>query len=817
MLYLCMQFYEGVMKRLLLSLFFLLTWMGSAILADTPVSNGQGQQQTLTVFSPSNPAYDYSSYVPLHGYDANRFQKCEIIYPANSLIDLKGKRISQMDFYLQTKATIEWNATFKVYLKEVNISAFPSDSPSFIGFSEDDLVYEGSLSGTSDIMSVEFNKNTYIYQGNNLLVGVYLTEKGNYKTAKFYGTVVNNASIQGVHKNSIDNVTNPTHRNFIPQTTFYYSSAEQELIVPTAIEVYDVNLNSAKIGWTSIASAWQIYVKDVEENKEYLINTSYNPYSITKLDDGHSLKTDHFYEIKMRAVNGDKVSDWSNTFGFRTLYCTPDQEVSIRYELKYIGPSRYYPGWKGNAIIVKDAITGVQLAEWKNDNGWETSGTLRVCLGRKICFEWKEGDDVNYPPEDCSYKVYDHYGEEIFSGKGNSVFPINYTVFSGIIAPVDLTVSNIGTNSATIGWTKRGDEEVKRWQLCISDVEDNLITVDSNPFTLTGLNVDTNYWVMVRTYKDDDNKSEWSEPITFTTAEICPKPINLKSEPESTEATLSWEGTLGIDSYVLQYNAWWKWSDDINPANSKTTYTFDLHPFKGKGSIAIRHYNVPDHSWLHIDNIEVTNAEGESVYFEDFENSRGRIPAQLSSIDHDGDGYGWEVLSNKPEDLWFPYDNNGVYGISSTSWKKDGRGLHPDDWLIISDVELGGTFSFMGLAQRIDETDNFAVYVMADDYVKEVPISNSNSYYMSRLLNNVPYSWQIKSVRGTEESRWASALFETPYDPYAIATGIQTIDNGQLTMDNYTDKWYTIEGQKLSVKPMKKGVYIYNGKRVVIR
>ena len=106
---------------------------------------------------------------------------------------------------------------------------------------------------------------------------------------------------------------------------------------------------------------------------------------------------------------------------------------------------------------------------------------------------------------------------------------------------------------------------------------------------------------------------------------------------------------------------------------------------------------------------------------------------------------------------------------------------------------------------------------MADDYVKEVPISNSNSYYIPRLLNNVPYSWQIKSVRGTEESRWASALFETPYDPYAIATGIQSIGNGQLTMDNYTDKWYTIEGQKLSGKPTKKGVYIYNGKRVVIR
>jgi len=784
----------------------MLTWVGT-VKAD---GEGQGQQQKLTVFENNDWT---NTDLPVNGEYAHWYQKCELIYPADYLKDMKNNNISRMAFHTGSNKA-SWEATFKIYLKEVAQSSFPTENLSFTDFSDVDPVYTGQLDATGDTVWVVFDKPFY-YQGGNLLVVLHLTEPGNYDGAKFQSKKnMSRACIRGRNKESFDAVK-PLCVDYLPKVTFCYSPAEQGLVAPSAINVTCETLNSAKIEWQSGASAWQIYVKDVEEDKEYLINTSYNPYTLTKLDDGHSLKTDHFYEIKVRAVNGDKVSDWSNTFGFRTLYCTKDQEVEIRYELHYVGPSRYYPGWKGNAIIVKDAITGVQLAEWKNDNGWDASGTLKVCLGRKIRFEWKEGDDVNYPPEDCSYQVYDHYGEEIFSGKGNSFFPVYHTVFSGIIAPVDLTVSNIGTNSATIGWTERGDEEVKRWQLCISDVEDDLEIVDSNPFTLTGLKYDTNYWVMVRTYKDDDNKSEWSEPITFTTAEICPKPKNLRSEPEATEATLSWEGTLDIDSYVLQYNAWWKWSDDINPANSKTTYTFDLQPFKGTGSIAIRHYNVPDHSWLHIDNIEVTNAEGESVYFEDFENSRGHIPAQLSSIDHDGDGYGWEVLSNKPEDQWVPYDQSGVYGISSTTWKKDGRELHPDDWLIICDVELGGTFSFMGLAQRIDETDNFAVYVMADDYVKEVPISNSNSYYMSRLLNNVPYSWRIKSVRGAEESRWASALFETPYDPHAIATGIKAMDNGRWTMDNYSDEWYTIEGQKLNGKPTKKGVYIYNGKRVV--
>ena len=44
------------------------------------------------------------------------------------------------------------------------------------------------------------------------------------------------------------------------------------------------------------------------------------------------------------------------------------------------------------------------------------------------------------------------------------------------------------------------------------------------------------------------------------------------------------------------------------------------------------------------------------------------------------------------------------------------------------------------------------------------------------------------------------------------ATGVETIDNGQLT----DGSWYTINGVKLNGKPTKKGVYIVNGRKVVI-
>ena len=48
-------------------------------------------------------------------------------------------------------------------------------------------------------------------------------------------------------------------------------------------------------------------------------------------------------------------------------------------------------------------------------------------------------------------------------------------------------------------------------------------------------------------------------------------------------------------------------------------------------------------------------------------------------------------------------------------------------------------------------------------------------------------------------------------------TGIISIDNGQLIIDNSMDAWYTLDGRKLNGKPTAKGVYINNGRKVVIK
>lgn len=53
------------------------------------------------------------------------------------------------------------------------------------------------------------------------------------------------------------------------------------------------------------------------------------------------------------------------------------------------------------------------------------------------------------------------------------------------------------------------------------------------------------------------------------------------------------------------------------------------------------------------------------------------------------------------------------------------------------------------------------------------------------------------------------------FDDEDAVTGIQNVDNGQTVVDH--SGWYTLNGCKLSEEPIQKGVYIRNGKKVVVK
>ena len=261
---------KSLLFTLLLALF--MPWVANA-------------QETLTVYEDGTAT---SSNVPVHGLWADAYLKCEFVVPVDQLTEMTGGTISQMDFYLTSPAAAVWAGTFQVFLMEVDDATISA----YYGPGNATTVYEGQLDGTQSTMTVEFSEN-YTYGGSNLLVGVYQTTPGNYKSATFAGATVNGASGQGYNSGSLANCSF-TQKNFVPKTTFTYQPSATggcempEALTangePTAHEfsftieggsgLYNIELKAGDADWTYYEYEYEetvVDLTDLEGNTAYKV------------------------------------------------------------------------------------------------------------------------------------------------------------------------------------------------------------------------------------------------------------------------------------------------------------------------------------------------------------------------------------------------------------------------------------------------------------------------------------------------------------------------------------------------------------------
>ena len=189
-----------------------------------------------------------NGYVPVYGYYTDAYLKAEFVIPADELAGMTDNIIRSMKFYA-IQDNVSWgNANFQVFLTEVadaTISAFAGPGT---------VVYQGALSIVGGEMTVNFT-TPYLYNGGNLLVGIYNTVKGSYVTSTWYGETVNNASVQGYDYNSLESVQ-PTQRNFIPKTSFTYTPSE--CARPNGLTATDITTTSAMLSWNGYQDSYDV-------------------------------------------------------------------------------------------------------------------------------------------------------------------------------------------------------------------------------------------------------------------------------------------------------------------------------------------------------------------------------------------------------------------------------------------------------------------------------------------------------------------------------------------------------------------------------
>ena len=583
-----------------------------------------------------------------------------------------------------------------------------------------------------------------------------------------------------------------------------YTIDNNPVKAPTNLDVTEIGPHSAKLSWTEngTATAWQIMIDEDEEN---IIDANSNPFVVTGLDP----ETEYFMQV--RAVSGNETSNWTCVgVDFYTAEpCPEPSDLSVTpypytanvtwngwgesYDIEWAEMTEYEPTadalwlqydddtyatsigsssggtWTWGVMYTPDMFNG--LTYLNKVSNFETTYytgdyTISIYTGGDDAPEtlvstetvtltgdndWHEiqlSAPVTIDPTQNLWIVVTATGTYVLTSC-ETTEPNNQWVLNG---STWANIGNLSSSLAGYGWMIRGllDNVTPDY---VWNTEANV----SSPYTITDLNPESEYVVRVKASCGDDGESHWAT-TTFTTPSPCDVAIDLTAEAEATSANLSWTGYQ--DSYNLRY-----WSpghmlefdatdftqvgEDIMADSVLTTYNFDLSAFSGVGNVAIRHYNVTDMFRLNVDDIVVTNAQGEVVVSEDFES--GEINLNWINYDNDGDGYVWDIWPITQLDADSMPVGNGDYCATSASYNSTGA-LFPDNWLIIPNVELGGTLTFVARGQDPSWSDEiFGVFVSTNElYVPGTdPVTVegvTNPYTLTGLNPETPYAFQVQGV-----------------------------------------------------------------------
>ena len=720
-------------------------------------TSGAAAQETLTVYEDGTAT---SAYVPVYGFYGDAFNKCEFIIPSDELATMINATISQMTFYLSSPAAESWgDAQFQVFLKEVNETTLDT----YYGAEGATIVYEGALDGTGETMTIDFT-SSYTYSGNNLLVGVYQTVTGAYKSASFYGVTAAGASITGYNYSSLDAITTANARDFIPKTTFAYTGGSFDGVhKPTGLKVNYEGGTEATISWSSEEEVFDIDVNGtVTENVE-------NPTTLTGLEYAT------VYTVKVRAKRGDEVSDWSNTITFNT-------DISDdTCQIKLVLTDSYGDGWNGNAIQITDVLSGIVIGTYANENldgaNGEETQTIYVDVpnNRDIRFTWVAGSYVS----ETSYAAYDINEEVIFSGSGEALATTTWHVNCTATpwrSPADLAASEITAFSAKLSWTERSLTPATAWVLAYGVAEATgvtftEVTVTENPYVLEGLTPETTYIAKVRPATDE--VEFWSDEITFTTEVQFPAVQDLAVEPTATTATVTWTPAEGATSYVLEYadpssvtfvGDWYNYdngtaSSAVNASGDEFNYAvmFPAGSFTGN---ALNKVSIFDGA----------AATGTVIIYAGGTTEPGTViassPYTLTASNEFVDVNFNYITVNPLQNLWVVVTNPTGAAVATADDELDdanGRWLYYGGW---GDLANAGVSGRCWLIHAEIGTSDFSSVTWTTVEGATSPAE------IAGLTPETSYTVRVKAIYGEEgESAWTSTSFTTT-ELNAIATNV---------------------------------------------
>ena len=520
-----------------------------------------------------------SSYVPVYGFYADAYLKCEMVFPAAELAVMENATINGMTFYA-SEASVSWGAAnFQVFVSEVE-SATISD---FAG--PGTVVYEGGLSIADNVMTVTFD-TPYEYHGGNLLVGFYNTVTGTYVSCSWNGETVSGSSVQGYSYSALSAVT-AAQRNFLPKTTFYYESGSGP-VPPT--EGVSITPNPVALAYRPTNGWMEPMTMRIHNGLENAVtmtgnmsNTAgVNAFVMSEEIDNVVLEAENDFVVEIDINRNAAAGDYAEQFTLfyvensRDIAVVPVTatfyeagEADIVETAKTINPASFdetpenlhanYFGYEQHTAL--DAVYQFTLAK---DSWFSVSGGTFIGIYNKV---------LDFHPTMAVEPVAMTYNgtltdEILLAGDYYMIVAgDNITTISGYATeiPAPTAITNIapanfatGIDGSSIELTWEGGENAAEYQVLFGTSPTNTpvaldwTVVDENygSFEATGLVANTQYFwqIKVRNSNGVQVGSRWG----FTTALTAPKNVTASAEEIFTdESTLiKWKHSSGTGGFT---------------------------------------------------------------------------------------------------------------------------------------------------------------------------------------------------------------------------------------------------------------------------
>ena len=573
--------------------------------------------------------------------------------------------------------------------------------------------------------------------------------------------------------------------------------------IPSCLEPTDLAVEynggtSATVTWVGTSRAYNLNVNG------RLIEGVDSPYNMSGLEYGT------LYTVMVQSDCGGETSDWSHPVTFTTecqVYDIPyscsfeseeeivcwtvintstsniagittnqsyDGDASFQFT-SYSSASSYdqyliSPEMNGQAFKYNFIYAPYNAGDvFKVGYSTTTNDITVFTWGDEITGDvqtWQEY--IGACPEGTKYVALWYYGNYAYY---LWVDNFNITVDDGCRVPTDFTASNLSGHSAELSWTENG--EATEWVIAYMAETDTVISyasANTNPFTLEGLEPTTLYYAMVS--PNCGEIDSWSDVISWTTLDACPKPQITIDPILPTSATVNWTGfasdyefewaekpeTTTKDALWLQYD---NGTLATGIGNGSTQYTWTwgvMYPasmFGGNSLLSkVSFYETAEYS---IEDITINIYSGGDDAPETLIYSETVTPTGT-------DGFHEVALAQVvnfdiTQNLWITLTEYGYYVINACTGTESNN-----DW-----VDNGGWYHIGDLASSLAGYNwmirGYVEPSFDPDQVNWQPIAGATSpVTLDNLTPDTDYLVRIKALCGDPdgESEWATVMFHTP-------------------------------------------------------